>query len=1138
MASGVDKLKDAMGLAVEPAITFAETGSAAASSWSLIGTILMTKILGPLSLISGGIMAINGAMKLFVGRTEAVARGVEKIRTLELIATQFQPLLGGAEAAKRRLEELFTFAASTPFQLTEIAEASRTLEVLTKGAYSSQEALRVVGDAAAVSGQSMQTVAFWVGRTYDALKSGAPIGEATARLQEMGLITGDVRRKLQASAKAGESFAVTMAILQTALKSSEGGMKELSQTLGGLESTLNDVRAKFQAGFAKDFAVAEKAQVKSMINVLQILQKPAEVIGSTFAMVTKAMSIFAEKVTSAIAGIKGLGNFLGNVTQLVVDLATAVLAVQFGIMVVGIYKAIAAAGGFAAAVQAMTVSTIIASNAGRGLIVTMQALMAHMAGLSLAGKAQAVVGLTLLGVFKALGAVIGMIASAFKSAMAVFAKYPFAWAIVAVIQFANLFKNIQETAKALKDLKAANDQARESLDGTVQAIENMDDAAGAIAKIGSMIDDAMGKLKELNKQREEQSAFDIISGKGVAPLLNEQRKEIAALREEQAKLETIDARRLELGKATLAMLQRQVELAKQMRAQTFQQEMSRAEDIEKPGIARKRMIEIESELEIGKEAEKSSVAKDLVNQVGGGAVNVDFSRIGLDGTKSEKHIQGLIKDRQGLREKLDQERIQFDEAQAASPNKTLKEPDSIKILEADIEAKTQDIRKAIAPMLGANKVDDGLVDRLTNEKGQVTDKTIIDASQNLADKGISTGLLVALEQAIATKGDEFTPAQRQSMDVAIEKLKSAASNINQVTMELADLKFETQELSFQNNQAFEVGGIEDRRRQGIRDIDPMGFQVDMKKLDVELTAAKERVALDEKGVTDSGRAKKNLEEEEKKIRALPEGTAEEAERKKLLLQQNLEAQKQINMVLDQQKSRVKDIEKEIANLAKAIEEKIRKAMEGLKLKSLSADVELAFANNDFAGAFEAEKERRELSDKMQDDALREKMKQMGATPEQAEKAVNEQQKTREKRREAARITIRDQAADRIERADLGRKARDGDTKAGNKLVALEARDAFRSALRRNIEAGFGKEEAIGLANQDAQAVLLDNIKETKVVADSARRVGAGGFAGSTDPQKALQEQQVMFAKMMAKDIGKLVELQVEQNGKNDDINIR
>lgn len=1138
MASGVDKLKDAMGLAVEPAITFAETGSAAASSWSLIGTILMTKILGPLSLISGGIMAMNGAMKLFLGRTEAAAKGIEKIRTLELIATQFQPLLGGAEAAKRRLEELFTFAASTPFQLTEIAEASRTLEVLTKGAYSSREALRVVGDAAAVSGQSMQTVAFWVGRTYDALKSGAPIGEATARLQEMGLITGDVRRKLQASAKAGESFAVTMGILQEALKSSEGGMEQLSQTLGGLESTLNDVRAKFQAGFAKDFAVAEKAQVKTMINVLQILQKPAEVIGSTFAMVTKALALFGEKITSALGGVKGLGNFLGNVTQILVDFAAAVIGVQFLVAVAGMTKMIQAAGGVAAAMQAMAISQVLAATRGQGLVVALQAIMTHMSGLTLLGKAQAAAGLALLGVFKALGAVIGMVAGAFKSALAVFAKYPFAWVLLGVIQFANLYKNIQESAKALKDLKAANDQARDSLASTVKSIENMDDAAGAIAKIGTMIEDARSKLEELNKQREEQSAFDIITGKGTAPLINEQRKEIMALREEQAKLETIDARRLQLGKATLAMLQRQVQLAKEMKSQTFQQEMSRAEDIEKPGIIRKRMIDLESELEVGKVAEKSSVAKELVNQIAGGAVNIDFSRIGLDGSGSEASIQSMIKDRQELRKRLDQERMQFDEEQAATPNRTLTTPDSIKILERDIEAKTQDIRNSVAVMLGSKKVDDGVVASLTDESGTVTDKSLINASQNLADKGVSTGLLAALEQALATRGDEFSANQRQNMELAIEKLKNAASNINEVTMSLADLQFQADELSFQNRQAFEVGGIEDRRRQGLRDIDPMGFEVDMKRLGVELKAAEERVALDEKGVTDAGRAKKKLEAEEEAIRAMPEGTEEEQAKKKLALEQNLLAQQQINAVLNEQKNKVKDIEKEIENLAKAIEEKIKKALEQLTLGGLSAEVDLALANNDFGAFFEAEKERRALQDKMEDDALRERMRQMGASEEQAEAAVKQQQENREKKREAERVAIRNLTADRFERADLGRKARDGDTNAANKLVALEARDAFRSSLKRNIEAGFSKEEAIGLANQDAQAVLLNNVKETKVVADSARKIGAGGFAGSTDPMKALQEQQVMFAKMMAKDIEKLVEIQEEQLSKKDDINIR
>lgn len=182
-------------------------------------------------------------------------------------------------------------------------------------------------------------------------------------------------------------------------------------------------------------------------------------------------------------------------------------------------------------------------------------------------------GLTLLGTFKLLGGIINMVGAAFKSAFAIFAKSPVAWVAMAVLSFANLYKKIQENAQALRDLKAANDQARDSLAETVKTIQNMDDAAGAIAKVSTMIEDARSKLEELNKQRAEQGVFDIIAGGGVGDQLNEQRKEIAKLREEQIKLESIDARRLQLAKAQLAMLERQVQLAKELKAQTFQQEM-------------------------------------------------------------------------------------------------------------------------------------------------------------------------------------------------------------------------------------------------------------------------------------------------------------------------------------------------------------------------------------------------------------------------------------------------------------------------------------------------------------------------------------------------------------------------------------
>ncbi len=37
----------------------------------------------------------------------------------------------------------------------------------------------------------------WIGRLYDGLQSGRPVGEAMMRLQELGVISGDTRNQIE-----------------------------------------------------------------------------------------------------------------------------------------------------------------------------------------------------------------------------------------------------------------------------------------------------------------------------------------------------------------------------------------------------------------------------------------------------------------------------------------------------------------------------------------------------------------------------------------------------------------------------------------------------------------------------------------------------------------------------------------------------------------------------------------------------------------------------------------------------------------------------------------------------------------------------------------------------------------------------
>lgn len=178
-----------------------------------------------------GVAAVAGSR--FVG---AFIRAGSQVETL---TTQFETILGSAGAARERMEELTNFAAKTPFQLQGVANASRTLQTLTRGVLSTGDGLRLVGDAAAASGADFENLAIHVGRAYSGLQANRPVGESLMRLQELGLVTGETRNEIEKLTKGGMGKRA-WELLQKELKLADGGMERLSKTVPGLASTIKD----------------------------------------------------------------------------------------------------------------------------------------------------------------------------------------------------------------------------------------------------------------------------------------------------------------------------------------------------------------------------------------------------------------------------------------------------------------------------------------------------------------------------------------------------------------------------------------------------------------------------------------------------------------------------------------------------------------------------------------------------------------------------------------------------------------------------------------------------------------------------------------------------------------------------------
>jgi hypothetical protein len=221
------------------------------------GKMLLSPFAAFTALLGSG--ALIAGMASFIKSSSAAASSVESL------TTQFTTLLGSATAAKERMEEITEFAASTPFEIQELAATSKLLEVMGGKLISTGDGLRLVGDAAAMAGQPIGEVGLHIGRLFSAITSGTSAGESVNRLQELGLITGATKiqfEELAAAQKKGTAATLTgeqaLKALQTVMSKARGGMAALSATTEGKLSNMRDNIDQLKVAFGTGFNIGLK----------------------------------------------------------------------------------------------------------------------------------------------------------------------------------------------------------------------------------------------------------------------------------------------------------------------------------------------------------------------------------------------------------------------------------------------------------------------------------------------------------------------------------------------------------------------------------------------------------------------------------------------------------------------------------------------------------------------------------------------------------------------------------------------------------------------------------------------------------------------------------------------------------------
>jgi hypothetical protein len=238
---------------------------------------------GVAAIMPGG-FAIGGLLSAASAIGIAV-KSIDKAAEMETLETAFAPLLGGAQAAKERIAELAKFAATTPFELPEVAQASRILETLTKGALATGEGLRFAGDIASGTQQPIEELSVWIGRLYDGLQSGRPVGEAMMRLQELGALSGVARTRIEELQESGAKGPAVWNEAAAALGRFSGSMERQSLTWKGKLSNLSDSIGMLLAKFGTPIIDALKPYLDAVTKKVESMQGTFAKLGDSIRSV-------------------------------------------------------------------------------------------------------------------------------------------------------------------------------------------------------------------------------------------------------------------------------------------------------------------------------------------------------------------------------------------------------------------------------------------------------------------------------------------------------------------------------------------------------------------------------------------------------------------------------------------------------------------------------------------------------------------------------------------------------------------------------------------------------------------------------------------------------------------------------------
>jgi len=257
--------------------------------------------------LNNSLLSVAGGFVALAGVAAPALAAIAKAAEMQTLKTSFGVLTGSANEAQKMLEKLASFAASTPFEMPELASAARQLLAFGFSSADVVKTLQSLGDVASGSGQPIGELAYLLGTAkVQGRLFQQDINQFTGRgipiVTELAKVFGVAESEIRKMTEAGEiGFPEVMQAFKN--MTGEGGkftgmMQAQSATWNGLLSTLSDNIGAAMRAFGEPVIDALSPALKSMTENASKLAGAAGVLGNMTVGAVNGLGMIAQVGTT------------------------------------------------------------------------------------------------------------------------------------------------------------------------------------------------------------------------------------------------------------------------------------------------------------------------------------------------------------------------------------------------------------------------------------------------------------------------------------------------------------------------------------------------------------------------------------------------------------------------------------------------------------------------------------------------------------------------------------------------------------------------------------------------------------------------------------------------------------------------